>query len=144
MPRQTFPVAVHLFLRQGDCILLLRRFQTGYEDGKYSLIAGHVEPNEDVYAAMRREAAEEAGIAIAADDLEIVQVMHRQSGGESRVDYFLECHRWQNEARNMEPDKCDAFLWTQANALPDNTIGYIAAAVANRREGVAFSLYGWE
>ena len=39
--RFTVPVAVHLFLRDGDRILLLRRFNTGYEDGNYSVIAGH-------------------------------------------------------------------------------------------------------
>ena len=33
--------SVHLFLVQGQNILLLRRFNTGYEDGKYSVIAGH-------------------------------------------------------------------------------------------------------
>jgi 8-oxo-dGTP pyrophosphatase MutT (NUDIX family) len=53
--RFEMPVAVHLFLIEENKILLLRRFNTGYEDGNYSLIAGHLDGNEDVKSAMIRE-----------------------------------------------------------------------------------------
>lgn len=41
-------LSVHLLLLNKDNILMLRRYNTGYEDGNYSLIAGHLEKNETV------------------------------------------------------------------------------------------------
>ena len=143
MPRMTFPVAVHLFLLKDDQILLLRRFNTGYEDGNYSVVAGHVDGGEDVYSAMMREAEEEAGIVLSAGSLKIVQVMHRKKACEERIDYFFTCDRWEGDARVMEPGKCDGLMWRGIDSLPDNTIDYIRAAVSNYLAGIPFSVYGW-
>ena len=90
MARDWFRVvaAVHLFLIRDGQVLLLRRYNTGYEDGWYSVIAGHLDGGEEVTAAMRREAREEAGIEIAPEDLRVVGVMHRKAT-EERIDFFL-------------------------------------------------------
>ena len=42
------PVSAQLFLIVGDEILLLRRYKTGYEDGKYSVVAGKIISSEKV------------------------------------------------------------------------------------------------
>lgn len=140
--RHRMPCAVHLFLRRGDEVLLLRRFQTGYEDGNYSVVAGHLDGGEEVKDAMIREAWEEAGISIDPRDLEIVGVMHRRSE-EERIDFFLNCSRWSGEVVNKEPDKCDELRWVHRDELPPNVIPYVRQALENERNGERFTGFGW-
>ena len=64
MERFKVITAVHLILIENNKILLQRRYNTGYEDGNYSVVAGHVEENESVIETMQREALEEIGINI--------------------------------------------------------------------------------
>ena len=49
MERFKVITAVHLILIENNKILLQRRYNTGYEDGNYSVVAGHVEENENFY-----------------------------------------------------------------------------------------------
>jgi len=61
--RFTLPSAVHLFLLQENQILLLMRQNTGYEDGSYRVIAGHLEGDETVAAAVIRRLRRKLGYA---------------------------------------------------------------------------------
>lgn len=139
--RLRVPVAVHLFLVRGDEVLLLRRFNTGYEDGNFSVPAGHLDGNETVIDAMIREAREETGIEIHPNDIRIVQVMHRFSE-EERIDYFLAAERWSGEISIGEPDKCDLLSWFPIDALPPNTIPYVAHGIRCWRDGMPFTMFG--
>jgi 8-oxo-dGTP diphosphatase len=141
--RFKMPVAVHLFLINGSKILLLRRYNTGYQDGNYSVIAGHLDGNEEVKTAMIREAEEEAGISISLEDLEVVGVMHRKSGHDERIDFFLTANKWNGTIKNMERNKCDGLLWVEMNDLPDNVIPYIRKAISNYQEKKHFDDFGW-
>ena len=69
-----------MFFIRGNQILLLRRLNTGYRDGEYSVPAGHLDGNETVVAAAAREAEEEIGVRIEADDIRFSSVMHRIEG----------------------------------------------------------------
>lgn len=135
--------AVHLFLIRDSQILLLRRFNTGYEDGKYSVVAGHLDGNEEVKEAAVREAREEAGIELSVEDIEVVGVMHRKSTDE-RIDFFVAARLWKGEVINREPDKCDDLSWFPLDALPSNTIPYVKKAIENFRSGIWFDSFGWE
>lgn len=141
--RQRFPVAVHLLFLTEDCILLARRYQTGWQDGQYSVPAGHVEAGETVTAAAIREAAEELGLALAPANLAVVHVMHRRSDDE-RVDFFCRVNGWTGPIRNGEPDKCDDLRWFPLVALPENVIPYIRHALACWQAGEAYSEFGWD
>ena len=135
--------AVHLFLLHEGQVLLLRRANTGYEDGNYSVPAGHLDGGEEVTTAAIREAYEEAGVRIDPLDLAVVGVMHRRAHDE-RVDFFLAAHRWTGEIVNMEPHKCDELAWFPLDRLPGNIIPYVRRALENHRRGVWFDSFGWE
>ena len=141
--RFTLKSAVHLFLLRDEEVLLLRRYNTGYEDGNYSVVAGHLDGGEPVKVAMQREAREEVGIEIALEDLDVVGVMHRMSD-EERIDFFLATRKWMGEVRNMEPQSCDELCWVHPNALPQNTIPYVRQALENYRRGEWFASFGWD
>jgi 8-oxo-dGTP diphosphatase len=137
-----FPVTAHIFLHRGDEILMLRRHNTGYEDGNYSVVAGHLDGGETIKRAAIREAKEEVGIEIQSDNLRIVGVMHRRSNDE-RVDFFLATHKWSGEPRNQEPGKCDQIAWFSVDQIPRNTIPYVRRALENYRNGIWFDEHGW-
>lgn len=134
--------AVHLFLIRHGQVLLLRRCNTGYEDGSYSVVAGHLNGDEEVKAAAIREAKEEAGIEISPQDLDVVGVMHRRSDDE-RVDFFLAASLWSGEIVNNEPSKCDDLAWFDIEALPENVVPYVRRALENYRRGCWFDSFGW-
>jgi len=140
--RAKFPVTVHLLFFQGNQILLLRRFNTGYRDGEYSVPAGHLDGNEAVMAAAAREAEEETGVRIDAGDILFSSVMHRTEGDE-RVDFFVHIRKWHGEPVNAEPDKCDELFWVDVNNLPLNTIPYVRRAIQNHLNQVKFDEFGW-
>ena len=135
--------AVHLFLVRDGKVLLLRRFNTGYEDGNYSVVAGHLNGGERVRAAAIREAREEVGVHIAPEDLEVVGVMHRQSDDE-RIDWFLVASRWSGPVVNAEPDRCDDLSWFRLDSLPSNVVPYVRRALENYRRGIWFDSFGWD
>lgn len=128
-------VAVHLLLLQGEEVLLLRRANTGYEDGNYSVVAGHLEGNETASQAMVREAHEEAGIVVAPADLRFVHVMHRKEAAEAdeRIDLFFAATHWQGEPEIREPEKCSELRWAALGALPPNVVPYVRAAMEHYR-----------
>ena len=138
----TLRCAVHLVLIRDGQTLLLRRFNTGWMDGNYSVVAGHVEGNETIAAATAREAKEEACITIAEKNLSVIQTMHRKGTDAEYIDFFLTTHRWQGDIRIGEPHKCDALTWFPLDGLPENTIPYIRQAVQQSRNNVSFSEFG--
>ncbi len=139
MPDERFraAVAVHLFLVRDGRVLLLRRYNTGYEDGSYSVPAGHLDGGEEVRVTAAREALEEVGIEVAPEGVDIVVMMHRKAE-EGRVDFFVAVSSWNGEISNCESHKCDELSWFPLDALPGNTIPYLRRALENYRPGASF------
>lgn len=140
-----YPLAIHIFFKKDNQILLSLRANTGYEDGKYSVVAGHVEAGESIIEAGIREAKEEAGVDITPFHFKIVGSMHRKSDDE-RIDYFAVVDNWKGEPHNCEENKCGGLEWHPINNLPHNIIPYIKFAINKTFNGNTdfwYEEYGW-
>lgn len=150
MKKQRFKIvpASYLVIMRDGKTLLLRRFSTGFQDGKYGLVSGHLDGNETFKQCIIREAKEEAGIDSKEENMEVVHVMHRNEKANpveirERVDVFIAVEKWQGEIKNMEPEKCDDLNWFPLDNLPENTIPYIKFSLECINKKIFYSEYGW-
>nr|WP_282557161.1 MULTISPECIES: NUDIX domain-containing protein [Providencia] len=118
-------VAVYLILRRNNEVLLLQRKNTGFDDGKWSLPAGHVEENESAMTAMIREANEEIGITLLPSDLSLVYTLHRKSGERVYIDFWFEADSSNHLPLNKEPHKCQQLSWSLITNLPELTQNFV-------------------
>jgi 8-oxo-dGTP diphosphatase len=140
---QVVPAAYVLLRRSEDGVdqvLLQLREGTGYMDGHWAAAAaGHVEAGESALDAAVREAAEELGIGIAADDLVPLCAMHRtiaQHGPvDERVDFFFECRGWTGDPRTQEADKSADLRWFDLTALPQPVVPHELQVLTGLRDG---------
>jgi ADP-ribose pyrophosphatase YjhB (NUDIX family) len=134
--------AVYLFLRQSDQILLLKRANTDYQEGMYSVPAGHLDGGELAKVAMCRETKEEVNISIRERDLKFVHLSHRLNGSpeQERIDLFFECWQWQGRINNNEPDKCDDLRWFKIDQLP-NVIPHVKTVLQKTLQDDHYSEY---
>ncbi|OGZ84413.1 MAG: hypothetical protein A2599_00910 [Candidatus Staskawiczbacteria bacterium RIFOXYD1_FULL_39_28] len=141
------PAGYVLLIKDGK-VLLQRRCNTGYMDGKYSLPAGHVDEGENYSQCAIREAKEEIGVDLKPEDLKFAHLMHRLSDPEwkdlkYRIDVFFITEKWEGVPRIMEPDKADDLSWFDLNNLPENIIPYVRLAVDSIRNKTFYSEHGW-
>lgn len=137
-------IDVLLILERDGKVLLGERAGTGYADGALHLPSGHLEPGEDVWAAMAREAAEEVGITIARDALHVAHVMHYRNAAEpGRIGWFFTAAAWTGEPVNNEPDKCAGIGWYPIHHLPTDTWPYTADGIGEYLAGRPFSTRGF-
>lgn len=135
-------LAVYLIVKKKDKTLLYLRQNTGYCDGMYSLIAGHVEKDESLTEAMIREAKEEAGIEITKKNLKPLCSMYRLSDSE-RVDFFFQLVDWEGTIENLEPHKCKELKFYDIDDMPENTIDYVKEAMSKSFKGECICEFGW-
>ena len=141
--RYTYVGSVYLLLIKDNKILLLRRCQTGFQDGNYGVPAGHLEGDETVREGCVRETKEEIGLDISPEDLEVVHVMQRKGHKDERIDFFMTVKSYSGEIKNYEPDKCDDVRWFNLENLPDNTVDFMRVGIENYKKGIIYSEFGY-
>ncbi|MFJ6783847.1 NUDIX domain-containing protein [Streptomyces yangpuensis] len=141
------PVDVHLVLRRdsGNApeVLLSRRAGPVYASGLWHLPSGHLDPGEDMVAAVIREAREETGVLIAAEDVAVAVTVHHHppTGSRSRIGVFFEVRQWSGEPQVMEPDRCDGMDWYSLDALPEPMVAYCRAGLDAYRAGLPAAVH---
>lgn len=136
-------VCCYLLLNEKNKICLLLRKNTGFCDGMYGLISGHVEEGESAIEGMIREAKEEANLFVEPNQLKVVHVLHRKSN-RLDIDIFFECTNWKGTIKNQEPEKCEALRFFPITELPPNIIPYIKNVIESISRREFYSEIGWK
>ena len=122
---------------RGKEIMLQRRCNTGYMDGKYDMAcSGHLEAGESLSMAVAREAKEELGIDVQEKDLQLVSVLHPYQEGYMNI--FFSTKKFKGTPQIMEKEKCDDLRWFNISNLPDNTIERIKQVIKCMENGIIY------
>lgn len=140
--RHTLIPAVWVIVTDPDGkIFMLRRANTGWRDGSWTVPAGHVEKDEGPSAAAVRELAEETGIIAATNELSdpLVYFYPQDDGAYERVSIFFRFVDKEAKAHNAEPAKADAADWFTSDALPSDIPPLLRRAFKDMADGVRYS-----
>jgi 8-oxo-dGTP diphosphatase len=138
-------VDVHVILRRGGKVLLLRRAGDTYASGQLCLPSGHMEQGESIVQACVRETYEETGITLDPAALRHVLSIHQRNPGtgHARIGFAFEPRSWAGDPVNAEPHKHSALVWVDPARLPPDVVGYAAAVITAVERGLTFTLNGW-
>lgn len=123
-------------------ILLHRRKNTGYQDGKWDFAgSGHVDEDETAQMAVVRECAEELGIDVNKKDISFAHITHRvgRNGNRTYYDIYFLINLYHGTPKIMEPDKCSELQWFPIDNLPDDMIEIRKNAIINYLNNVSYS-----
>ncbi|MDR5777739.1 MULTISPECIES: NUDIX domain-containing protein [unclassified Caballeronia] len=118
-------LAIYCIVRNGNHVLMLRRANTGYADGKWSFPAGHVDEKESLTTAASRELKEETGLSVLETDWIFHSMMHRRTADRRVIDVFMEATNWQGQPVNTEPHKCSAIRFMSPMGPDIDLMDYI-------------------
>ncbi len=138
--RHDFKIAANVLVLRNNQVLLGRRYQTGYMDGHYSIIGGHLEPGESLRQAAMRELQEEVGLKVSEQDLTFVHLMHHLNDS-PRLQVFFLLNLDEGEPKIMEPESCDDLRWFDLQALPNNLVPYVREALQQHTINNTYSEY---
>ena len=138
--------AVHALILKNEKILLYRRVNTNWQDGKYGMPGGHLEAGETVLQATVREIKEESGLDVKPEDLVLVHTSHRYyDPGKSietnhdYIDLFFKVTSWTGDPIITSENKSDEMKWVDIRGLPENTLGYEKSMIENYLNGKYYS-----
>ncbi len=110
-------------------ILLMKRKNTGSNDGEYELPGGHLEINEDIFDAMIREVKEELLIDLNREDIKLIHLLHHYTG--ERLNFIFEADGTDLNPKIGEKNKCSELIWVNIESLPIETTSKVKKIIDN-------------
>lgn len=126
--RDAFSLVVHTLFLRGAQVLLLRRVDTGFMDGHYTLPGGHRQHRETIVDAAVRECREEVGVGVRS--IRPVAVLPYAGG----ANFIFEALAWEGAPCVAEPTQCDVVTFAPSDALPTPVAPFVHTALRCRRE----------
>lgn len=136
-------IASFVIFRKDSKIAFVLRENTTWMNGYYGLPSGKIEKNESATQAAIREAKEEVGVELIAENMRPVLVMHRCGDDSEWVDFMFEAVSWKGELVNAEPHLHSRVEWLDPKNLPENVISPVRAAIEAIEAGKAYAEFGW-
>lgn len=113
---------VNVYVLKDGKLLLSRRANTGWADGKLCAPGGHVEAGETPTQAIIREIEEELGVTVRSEDLEFMCASPRNVPGTEHYAFGFIVRDKDYEFTNAEPEKCSELVWVDPENLPEDVI----------------------
>jgi 8-oxo-dGTP diphosphatase len=148
LARQRPFLAVYCIILRDQRLLLMKRINTGYADGQWSVPAGHVDEGEAAAEAATRELAEETALNVNPDDWRLHAVMHRRTIDRTIIDVFFRVNLLDGEPRNLEPTRCAELRFFPLTGLPELFVPYVrmalrAEVLAQGSPDIGYFQEGW-
>jgi ADP-ribose pyrophosphatase YjhB (NUDIX family) len=132
---------VRLILYNRGRILLLR--QKKLQGGNYTLVGGTIEKTEFAKEALIRESAEEAGLFLQKEDLQLAHVLHkRPHTKKQRITLYFKATKWSGSIKTGEPNKFRGVAWFSLDELPSNLSDTVRHVLEQYRKGELYSEFG--
>ncbi|MFJ4440178.1 NUDIX domain-containing protein [Streptomyces sp. NPDC088923] len=134
--------------RASDALLLIQRAGSNvFGAGLWDLPGGKREPDEPVTATAVREVAEETGVQLRPESLEVAHVIHGRRGTaapDGWLTVVFTTHEWTGTPHNREPEKHARVEWVPASRVPTAFVpGSRAALDGYLGDGPRLTLRGW-
>ncbi|WP_327187997.1 MULTISPECIES: NUDIX domain-containing protein [unclassified Streptomyces] len=137
-------VAQILLQENGAALCVRRRPDTDLAPAQLTVVGGHLEADEPLDRAARREAKEETGVRISADQQDFGGLVpHHEPGDSDRITAVFVAQSSTGEPYNAEPDKHEGLFWVPMETPPPDCHPYTVAIVHMLTHGPSCRALNW-
>ncbi|MEU8489231.1 phosphotransferase [Streptomyces sp. NPDC048641] len=138
-------VAQVLLGANGAALCVRRKPDAALAPGQLTVVGGHLEAGEPLDRAARREAKEETGVRISADQQEFYGLTHHREPGDGldRTTAVFVAQSWEGEPHNAEPDKHEGLFWVPMEKPAPDCHPYTATVFHMLTHGPSYRALNW-